>query len=648
MATLALPYHAPMRSFPALLAAFLALAASSAALAQTPDQPAAPASAASSPQPAAAQPVPAASQAAPSKPKAAPPQSALTAPLMYQLLLGEFTFRQGTPESAQSGFEIMLDAARRTGDQRLFRRATEMALQARSGPNALAAARAWRAALPQSPDANRYELQVLIALGRIQETAMPLRRALETLPAAEREDFVLTLPAFYRHAADKALVRQTVERALADTLKSPRLAPAAWASIGRLRLQAGDTDGALNAAMLGAASNAQVNAPSPWPALLALQLMADANTPQTKTSAETLVKQYLQTPAAKPEAQLGYARVLTDAGRPQQALAQLEQLTQRQPDYPDGWLALGAARAGQGQTSPAEAALERYLDMAARHADQPAGKSGDAPPKTADPQAVRQRLADMDTARLMLAQLAQKRGDAKAADQWLAAVQSPGQMLAVAAERATLLADQGRLEEGRALIRAVPERRPDDAVLKLRAEARLLRDHQHAADAYKLLDGALQGNPDDKDLVYDAAMAAAKAGQMDDEERLLRHLIALDPQSPVPYNALGYDLADRGQRLDQAKELIEKAVALAPDDAFIRDSLGWVNYRLGNLPEARRLLESAFKQQPDAEIAAHLGEVLWAQDEHDAARAIWRKGLSLDAKNETLQKTLKRFKIEQP
>ncbi|MDR0458801.1 MAG: tetratricopeptide repeat protein [Burkholderiaceae bacterium] len=104
-------------------------------------------------------------------------------------------------------------------------------------------------------------------------------------------------------------------------------------------------------------------------------------------------------------------------------------------------------------------------------------------------------------------------------------------------------------------------------------------------------------------------MAASKADLVDDEERLLRQLIALDPQSAAAYNALGYDLADRNIRLQEAKQLIEKAIELTPNDAFIQDSLGWVNYRLGNLPQARRILEGALKQQPDPEIAALLRQL---------------------------------------
>jgi predicted Zn-dependent protease len=413
-----------------------------------------------------------------------------------------------------------------------------------------------------------------------------------------------------------------------------------------MRMRAGDQDGAVNAATLGATSSSPNSASTHLPILLALQLMiSDVVSEQNKTTAQNLVKNYLNSPGAKPEVQLEYARVLAQQGSSQDALKQLEQLTQRERNFSDGWLALGSMYASQGQTAQARTALLRYLDV---QMQRPANKASAAVPDVPDPQAERQRQADIDAALLLLAQLAKKSGDTRAADQYLEQVQSPGQMLAVAVERASLIADQGRLEEGLTLIRNVPERGPDDAMLKIRAQAQLLREHQRPNDAYTLLITALQSNSNDKELMYDAAMAATKAGLYDEEEKLLRQIMVIDPQSAVAYNALGYDLADRGVRLDEAKKLIEKAVSLAPADAFIRDSLGWVNFKMGNLVEARRILENAFRQQPDAEIAAHLGEVIWAQGDRDAARSIWQQGLLLDSKNETLQKTINRLKAQLP
>ena len=126
----------------------------------------------------------------------------------------------------------------------------------------------------------------------------------------------------------------------------------------------------------------------------------------------------------------------------------------------------------------------------------------------------------------------------------------------------------------------------------------------------------------------------------------LGKVIALKPDHYQAYNALGYSLADRKIRLDEARELILKAVQLAPRDPFIQDSLGWLEYRVGNSAEAIRILEAAFKTRPDAEIAAHLGEVYWQSGQQDKAGTIWREGLMLKSDNETLLDTLKQFKFK--
>ena len=248
-------------------------------------------------------------------------------------------------------------------------------------------------------------------------------------------------------------------------------------------------------------------------------------------------------------------------------------------------------------------------------------------------------------ARMMLAGIAERRGELTQAQQWLASVDSPEQALAVQTRLAQILARQGRLEEARQSIRAAPERSPEDARLKLLAEAQLLRDHGQPGQAYELLNGALQQTPDEETLLYEAAMAAERVGRFEVMERLLRRLIELKPGASHAYNALGYALADRNLRLPEARTLIEKAVQLSPNDAYIQDSLGWVQFRQGNLRQARQTLEAAFRKRPDAEIAAHLGEVLWILGEREAALRVWREGQRLEADNETLRKTLLRLRV---
>lgn len=179
--------------------------------------------------------------------------------------------------------------------------------------------------------------------------------------------------------------------------------------------------------------------------------------------------------------------------------------------------------------------------------------------------------------------------------------------------------------------------------------ANLAKGNKQYQQAYDTLAKAIANSKeaDQADLQYDLAMMAEKLTRLDEMEHILRQVIESKPEDPEAYNALGYALADRNLRLPEAKELIQKAVKLAPEDPFIADSLGWVEFRLGNLTESQRILEAAYKRKPDAEIAAHLGEVLWNQGLKDRATAIWKEGLKSNKNNDTLVETLKRFGISQ-
>ena len=178
--------------------------------------------------------------------------------------------------------------------------------------------------------------------------------------------------------------------------------------------------------------------------------------------------------------------------------------------------------------------------------------------------------------------------------------------------------------------------------------ANIAKNNKRYQEAYDTLTKAIaNSNEDDQaDLQYDLAMMAEKLERLDEMERILRQVIDAKPEDPQAYNALGYSLADRSQRLPEAKVLIQKAVKLAPEDPFIADSLGWVEFKLGNLAEAQRILEAAYKSKPDAEIAAHLGEVLWKQGLKDRATAMWKEGVKINKNNDTLVETLKRFGVK--
>lgn len=556
---------------------------------------------------------------APAAERPAITNSALNAPLFYQLLLGELQVRSG---DAGTGYSLILDAARKQRDAQLYRRAVDVALQARSGDAALTAAQAWSQALPESAEAQRFVLQILLALNRVNETGPVLRGLLDRSAASERDDIINAIPQTYARIADKGLALQVVREALAGVLNQRAHAAAAWTTLGRMELAHDQPAQALAAVQKGH----QADPASPFPALLALELME-----RGQSAAEAVVQQHLRerpsSPTGLPNIGLVYARTLLDLQRNAEAQTQLARLTTQQPDLPEPWLLLGTLQVQDNALVPATESLQRFMALA----------------RTAQDERVTRSLTQ---AYLLMAQIAEKQRDFAAATAWLDRIENAEDIMAAQMRRASLLARQGQLEQARALLRNQPERRPQDARLKLAAEAQLLRDLKVWQAAYDVYAEAAQRFPEDGDLLYDQAMMAEKLGRLDEMESLLRRLIALKPDYHHAYNALGYSLADRGVRLTEAKQLIEKAVELAPTDAYIQDSLGWVEFRLGNAARALTLLQAAYRQRPDAEIAAHLGEVLWVSGQREQALKIWREGLLLAHDNETLQSTLQRLRVQ--
>ncbi len=553
---------------------------------------------------------------APTDSSSAPPSTALDSALFYQLLLGELNARG---DEAATGYALMLDAAQKTKDPNLFRRAVHMALQVRSGESALLAAKTWGQALPNSKEANQYILQVLLGLNRTQETPEPLKRFLLLTAAVDKRDAIWAIPSLFERVSDHTLASTTIKKVLAPYLQDPALGPTAWAVVGRMALRADDPAGALSAATNGV----NLEPRSEHAALLALALMQP-----DLPAAERLVQKHL--PSAQPEFRMAYIKALLNAKREPDAHLQLAVIRQQTPDYPDTWLIEGALAMQAGDIETARSRLQHYLELTERQA-----KSA----TSSDQQRGRSQ------AFFSLAQMAQQQKDFKQAEAWLLRIENPADRLRAQIRRAGLLSSQGQLEAALALIQAQPDQTANDATLKRSAQVQLLNEHQQFARARGLLQTSLAEQPDDPDLVYELAMMHEKLGELDDMERLLRQLIAARPNDPQAYNALGYALADRNLRLPEAKALITQAVTLAPDDAFISDSLAWVEFRLGNLETARQLLQAAYQRKPDVEIATHLGEVLWALKRATEALLIWREAFKLNPDNSNLKQTLKRLQV---
>lgn len=478
------------------------------------------------------------------------------------------------------GFSLLLDAARKSNDTQLYARAVEIALKERSGDGALMAARSWSQALPQDRIANLNLLQILIALNKTKETLEPLKKEIALSAPSERSAAIRVVPRYYARVSDNVSAAEVVQNALMSYTTNAETASAAWSAMGRMQMMGGNLDAAMQSAQKSMASNVKVDVSAPY---LALELLG-----RGVKDAQALVLQVLPK-QDKPDYPMAYVRVLVEAKQYERAAEQAQSITQRFPTHAEAWLLLGSLQYEQGQDKQADASLQTYIGLASK-----------TPSENT------------------------QRGIVQAQSR-----------------RASILAKQGKLKEARLLISQLPAKSEEDIRNRLMAELQLLREYRQWQAAFDLLS---QYAGDDLDLLYEQAMMAEKLNRVEEMEKLLRTVINKDPSHFNAYNALGFSLADRNIRLKEAKELIVKALTLSPGDPFITDSLGWVEFRLGNSILALELLEKAFKDRADAEIAAHLGEVLWHLKRENEAIAIWRKGLDIAPTNETLQQTLQRFK----
>jgi predicted Zn-dependent protease len=479
-----------------------------------------------------------------------------------------------------AGFSLLLDAAKKSNDVQLFDRAVEIALQARSGDGALLAARAWSQAWPQDRKANNQLLQILLAVNQVSESLEPLKKEMALAPEAERDATINLIPRHYARVTDKKRAANVAQQAL-DPYLAKNNTTAAVAWTSLGRMRLASDE--ISAAVEAAKKGQTADSKAQGPLLLAMELMS-----KKVPEAEALVQQGLRK-QDNTEIAMSHVRVLIELERYADATAQLQAITRKDPKLADAWLVLGSLQFEQGQDIEAEASLARYVSLA-----------------SISP-------TDKSTRGLNQAQT----------------------------RRAALLARQGKMGEARELIHQIPASNTDEQRTRVLAEVQLLREHRQWQAAFDLL-AAHSGN--DVDLMYEQAMLAEKLNQLDAMEQLLRKVIAQNPSYYNAYNALGFSLADRNIRLPEAKQLIVKALTFAPDDPFITDSLGWVEFRMGNLGAALSYLQKAYKDRADAEIAAHLGEVLWKMKRQDEAIKIWREGLNTAPNNETLQETLQRLK----
>jgi tetratricopeptide (TPR) repeat protein len=543
---------------------------------------------------------PAAVKPAAPKPPARLPFQELTAPMLYDFLLGEIAQQRGSPGFAAQTY---LDLAKRTRDPRVARRAVELANFARMPDLALDAARTWQDADPGSLQALQTAIVLLVAAKRIDETEPYLAKLLSSDANAAVNGF-MQMGRLLGSSADTAANLRLVQR-LAE--RYPQL-PQAHFAVAQAASAAND-----DALALGEVRRAAALQPS-WEiaAIYEAQLLQR----REPDEAAKRLAGYLEKYPESRDVRLNYARMLVLDKRNAEARTEFEAISKRFDKDVDAIYAVGLMAYQTKELEIAESSMKRALEL-----------------KYRDPNAVR----------FTLGQIAEERKDWPGAIEWYKTIQRGEHAIPARMRTAGAIAKQGKLDEARAYLRNA-NAQGEQRVQLLVAESQLLREANMHKEAFELLDGALKTMPDQPDLLYDQALTAEKLDRFDVLEASLKRLIQLRPDHAHAYNALGYSFAERNIRLPEAKQLIEKALELSPGDFFIVDSMGWVLYRMGDLKGAAEQLRRAWRGRADGEIGAHLGEVLWMLGERDEARSIWQEALKASPENETLQKTLKRFK----
>ena len=526
----------------------------------------------------------------------------LLARTVFQWLVGDFALQHGDTEL---GVSAWTDLARRTRDPAVIARATEVAAASRQYELALELTRIWLQVEPNSTKARQTEATLLLMANRIEDLAPQLAALLEQ-DKGNLAGNLMHLNGMLNRHNDKKAVQRLIDRVTAPY----RDLPEAHFAMG---VAAANADDLMRAQ--GEFSKALDQRPDWEGAELAYARLVTRN--NAAAAIDHLSAFLARNPAAH-DARLTLARLLITERRYDEARTQFDLLLKASPDNPDVAYPVAMLALQQGDRATARVQLEKLL-------------KSDFP--------------DKSTLHFYLGQIAEEDKLPDVALEHYRAVTAGDQYIPARGRAAQILWQQGKPEQAQEMLRATRGTTPEEKTQLILAEAQLLREAGRSAEAFALLEAALARQPDNQELLYETALSAERLGKPQVLEKHLRHLLKLKPDNAHALNALGYSLADRNTRLPEAEKLISKALLLAPQDPFIMDSMGWVLFRQGKLPEALKTLETAYGIRADPEIAAHLGEVLWSMGRKDDATRLMQEAARKFPDNEVLASALKKFAL---
>jgi Flp pilus assembly protein TadD len=530
------------------------------------------------------------------------PNVELTDELLYEYLLTEIASQRGHQALALEG---STDLARKTRDPRLARRAAQFAVESGQMERAIEAFRQWQEVEPNAAVAGRMLSSILLRGGKLEEAKQEYAKQLQAAGTNPGPVFLQLLQQAVSYPDKPAALK--LLRELAQPY--PQVAEARW-SVAQLAQLTGEAELALSEAR-------QARSLRPdWAAAVSLeaQLLLKSEPEQGLEA----LRSYL---AANPDAReirLQYARALLEQKQYKPARDEFQRLAKESPDNPDMAFAIALISLQLKDFQGAEEQLRQSLG---------------------------EDKKDQDRVQYYLGQLSEAKESDDEAMAHYREVKEGEHRFAAQLRILYLLNKRDGLEPARAHLRQIRADNNQQRVQMLLIEAQLLREAKRIEEAYRVLLQGLEKLPNHPDLLYETAMLADKNGKHDVTEQLLRKLIQLKPDHAHAYNALGYSLLERNERLAEALVLVEKALQLAPDDAAIMDSVGWGYYLNGRLDDSVNMLRRALVGNPDPEVASHLGEVLWVRGDKEEAQKVWQDSLKANPDSVQLQSVIKKFTV---
>jgi tetratricopeptide (TPR) repeat protein len=527
------------------------------------------------------------------------PEQTLTDDLMFDILLAEIAGQRGAMDTSVPHY---LQAAEIARDPRVAERAVQIASYAKQYDIAARAARRWVELAPDDMEAHKALTVLALHLGDTAEATTQLDYLIST--SADPEEGYRLATALLGRDANKDEAVATMEKLVAHHPENPQ----AWMALSRMAVNADRLEKGLDAVNKALELSPQL----PAAVILKAQILVRLD---RKAEATRILDTAVSMHPENTMLHFAYGRMLLDGDDLDGARKQFARVVELQPDNAEGLYSLALLELETKQYKAGEKHLQQLLQL----------------------------RPDEQNAYYYLGYSALEQGDDATALQWYRKIEGGDYWNQSQLRIAEILLRQGKVDAMQNHMRVLRQKDPEKSVTFFLIEGQVFTDAGMHEAAFNLYGSALETSPDNEELLYSHSLAAEKLGNLEIAERDMRRILKNDPDNTRTLNALGYTLADRTNRYEEALVYINKAYEQEPDDPAIIDSLGWVHYRLGNLDEARRLLQQAWDMTGNSEIGAHLGEVMWAQGDRDDARRIWEVALEAEPDNTMLLKVIDRY-----